>query len=154
MLKTSMIVLVFFSIALFCACEKDTSPITEIPEWLVSYIDTIEDDESYYGAVIYLYKWNGRYPAGSHPRLYPARSGPHPTWHALPGGCASSDPVERGENSRNNIGPWQDHNANQSRPGLPPNYSGDGSHAHPARYTSPVWGCLDCCGTPGTRDAG
>jgi hypothetical protein len=44
-------------------CHKDTSPITtiETPDWLLSYIEEIEDDPSYYGAIIYLYSWKEKY---------------------------------------------------------------------------------------------
>jgi hypothetical protein len=61
MLKTSILFLVFLNLFIISGCQKDTSPIIQNPNWLVNYIDQIKDDDSYYGAIIYLYKWNENY---------------------------------------------------------------------------------------------
>ena len=63
MIKTLSMFSVFITLFLLSNCQKDTSPITtiETPDWLLSYIEQIEDDPSYYGAIIYLYRWKESY---------------------------------------------------------------------------------------------
>jgi hypothetical protein len=45
------------------SCIRDTSPIApiEIPEWLVKYIEEIEDNPFYRNGIIYLYQWEEYY---------------------------------------------------------------------------------------------
>ena len=57
MLKTSMLLLVFFTLFLITGCQKDTSPIIITPDWLNRYIADIQDNPEYYGTKIYRYEW-------------------------------------------------------------------------------------------------
>ena len=63
MKKTVIMFILLISLFLNISCKKDTSPIgtIETPDWLLSYIEQIEDDPSYYGAIIYLYRWKDNY---------------------------------------------------------------------------------------------
>ncbi len=61
MLKISILFLVFINLFLIASCQKDTSPIIQTPDWLITHIEQIENDDFYYGTVIYRYKWKNNY---------------------------------------------------------------------------------------------
>jgi len=61
MLKHMYVLLIVFSIIYLYGCQKDTSPVNEIPSWLNNYIENIKDDPSYYGADITRYEWKNNY---------------------------------------------------------------------------------------------
>ena len=54
-----LLISLFFTLS----CKKDTSPISpiETPEWLLNYIEQIEDDPFYRNGIIYLYRWKEDY---------------------------------------------------------------------------------------------